>query len=52
MSNDRKSTKKTKENGKKPDREVHPETDHEDVDERDFGGIPNRNLKKNLGCGG
>ncbi|MCA6078496.1 hypothetical protein [Fulvivirga sedimenti] len=51
MSKDRK-VKKKKEKGGEPVRETHPETSGEDGNERDFGGLPNRNLKKNLGCGG
>jgi len=31
-----------------PEKQEEPESD----DRFDFGGLPNRNLKKNLGCGG
>jgi hypothetical protein len=32
-------------------RKVEETMDDEKTDAMDFGGLPNRNLKKNLGCG-
>jgi hypothetical protein len=32
-------------------RKVEEKPDDEKTDAMDFGGMPNRNLKKNLGCG-
>lgn len=32
-------------------RKVEETADDEKTDAMDFGGLPNRNLKKNLGCG-
>lgn len=45
MSNKNKKTKKEKEDTKK-------EKVEEENDEKSYGGLPERNLKKNLGCGG
>jgi hypothetical protein len=38
---------------KKPSKEEKkaPESKEQETNPMDFGGIPNRNLKKNLGCG-
>ncbi len=44
--------KKEKEKVEKPPQEERAEPENDDIEERDFGGLPNRNLKKNLGCGG
>ncbi|ELR70683.1 hypothetical protein C900_03456 [Fulvivirga imtechensis AK7] len=45
MRNKEKKAKKEKELIKK----VKPD---EEANEKDYGGLPERNLKKNLGCGG
>lgn len=46
MSKKKKSTKEDKEEQPKKDQV------EEENEEREYGGIPERNLKKNLGCGG
>lgn len=35
----------------KPEKKQPPEKEAEKDDAFDFGGLPDRNLKKNLGCG-
>jgi hypothetical protein len=45
--------KVTKQDQKKPEKPALPPTAEEETTENpfDFGGLPNRDLKKNLGCG-
>lgn len=50
---EKKKQKKVKDNGEKKDRPKGQENvEAQEEKPYDFGGLPDRDLKKNLGCGG
>jgi hypothetical protein len=51
MKKKKKPTKDTKAEKPKVPPQDNPETKKDDDDRPDFGGLPDRDLKKNLGCG-
>ncbi len=44
-------TSKKKESKSEPDNKIQPKPSEEPEKPFDFGGLPQRDLKKNLGCG-